>query len=234
MIDFYDFGTGRGNSMVMASRIWGGVGVGYESSDSRRAEAIRRGLDCKPGDMLEIMPALPANSASYVVLNHILEHMTDARRARNVIEDACRIAAWFVFMAGPWFDSDGYLLQRGVKLFASDWPTDHLTAVTSLMVRTACSDVLTATVTRLVIWGRQAIESTDHHYIYALPENVRGLPHPYRYIKGTHLDKPHGVALHGCFYELCAMAITEGSGDDDIRKFEVASKSAVRIHDERM
>ena len=225
-VGFYDFGSGRGNSMIMAAKIWGGVGVGFEASEPRRNEAINRGLDCRPGNMIEVMPTIADNSARYVILNHILEHMESATIARNVVEHACRIASEFVFIAGPWFDGDGELFAGGCKMFASDWPEDHPTRVTMLDLHRAYTD--SGCVKEYTIWGRGRIPDTDHPYVFSLAEDVRKLPHPYRWQPEINSDKPATHTLHGCFYELCSLVFADNI-DADSRRLQFTEINKVEL-----
>lgn len=205
---FIDVGSGLGNSMAMAQEIWGGVGVGYETDEKRNAEALRRGFDCCLQPAIDGLRLWKDGKVDYCVINHFLEHLPGIPDVRAILRECCRVASRFVFMAGPWFDSDGDLFSHGCKIFASDWPEDHPTRVTCLDLYRAFSDFAQGWTLRL--YGRQRIASTSHHYIFPIRTDVRGLKSPYRHDPAIHGDKPTGKPLSRCFWEVCAIAYAPG------------------------
>jgi len=206
---FVDIGSGRGNSILMASKLWGGDGIGYETSLNRNAEAIERGYDCRLESALDALPKLGDGCFDYAVINHFLEHLAGTGEVRTIIQHACRVTSGFVFVAGPWFDSDGPLFRRGLKIFASDWPEDHPTRVTMMDLYRAFQDFMPGGTLKL--YGRQPITSTDHHYLFPIQAVTRGLKGPYHYDPEQHGAKPAGEYIDGCFWEVCAIAYRPGN-----------------------
>lgn len=226
--DFYDFGAGKGNSMARASEWWGGTGIGYDATDSRRAVAVGRGYDVREGILPDVMRELPDESARYSVVNHVLEHMPDMNTVREIIKEACRVSREFVYIAGPWFDSDRDLMMSGCKWFCNDWPKDHPTRVTMLDLHSslsACPDVI-----GYRMWGRDRIDSTRHKLIYPLWADSQNEPAPYEYNPQKHVRKQM-VSLPFCFSEICCVAIVgnDALGCDCMVDFEKHNPNATHI-----
>ena len=119
-IDFLDFGASKGGSIEFAKRILGGQrGVGVDL-DRAKVEAMRRlGLECLEGDITRL--ALEPKSVRFVVMSHVLEHLTSLDDVRKTIDSAARVARDFLYIQGPYFDADEALSTQGFKFYWSDW-----------------------------------------------------------------------------------------------------------------
>lgn len=128
--DFLDFGCSRGGSMELAQALFGeGRGLGLDIDPAKVALAQESGRDAMVADLTRL--PLQPNPVRYVILSHFLEHLPGLKAAEQALACAIRAAKDFVFVAQPWFDSDGYLFKRGLKLYWSDWH-GHPNRMTSL------------------------------------------------------------------------------------------------------
>lgn len=66
-----------------------------------------------------------------MLLFHFLEHVPDQRAVQAYINKALKVSRRFVLIKQPYFDADGYLARKGLKLYWSDW-TGHPNRMTSL------------------------------------------------------------------------------------------------------
>ncbi len=85
------------------------------------------GYDCAQGDATNL--DFPPDSVRFAVMSHFLEHLPDLSMVKDAIKSAARVASDFLFIRGPYFDSDEYLRSFGLKFTWSDWHghTCHLT-----------------------------------------------------------------------------------------------------------
>lgn len=126
--DFLDFGCGSGGSMRFCELAFGGKGLGLDINPHKVEQSRRAGFDALVQDVCELDP-LTMGRVRYVVMSHFLEHMPTMGLARRCIESAARVAEEFVLIQQPYFDADGYLFERGLKLYWSDLRvhTNHMT-----------------------------------------------------------------------------------------------------------
>ena len=54
-------------------------------------------------------------------MSHFLEHVPNRNDVKDFIRKACNLSKKFVYIQQPFFDADGYLFDKGYKLFWSDW-----------------------------------------------------------------------------------------------------------------
>ncbi|WP_170329828.1 class I SAM-dependent methyltransferase [Ruegeria arenilitoris] len=128
--DQIDFGCSNGGSLAYGQKDLGGSsGIGLDISCSKVEQTRNAGYDAALADVTQLK-AQP-NSARFVTMMDFLEHLPSVDLAGSCIEAACEAATDFVFIRQPWFDSDGYLFENGLKLYWSDW-AGHPNAMTSL------------------------------------------------------------------------------------------------------
>lgn len=118
--EFLDFGCSRGGSIAYAKKLFEaeGDGLGIDIRDDKIRQAREAGHRAVRFDILEIPDQ---RMVRFVTMLHFLEHTEGYSQARAFIGKACRIVRDFVYIAQPYFDADGQLLQRGLKLYWSDW-----------------------------------------------------------------------------------------------------------------
>lgn len=130
--DFYDFGCSAGGSIKFAQSKFGGVRALGLDIDPKKVERTQNmGFEARVADCtcLEGM-----RRVRFVTMMHFLEHLPSRKHARDCIKSALQISNDFVYIRQPWFDSDGYLLTKGLKLYWSDWE-GHTLHMTSLELR---------------------------------------------------------------------------------------------------
>jgi hypothetical protein len=175
--DFLDFGSSLGASTDFARRCLGGTrGLGIDFDPKKVAEAVRAGRDCIVGNIAQMN--LPGDAVSFVIINHVLEHLQSTEAVRTVLERAAHVARDFVYVGGPWFDADEYLKGLGLKFYWSDWQ-GHRTHVTTGLL-SAVLDGLN--VQDYVIMGRDRIEVSNDSSL--LPLNAE--PEQHHYSEETH------------------------------------------------
>jgi hypothetical protein len=207
MIEFYDFGAGRGNSMVRSARIWGGTGHGIERNARRCKEAVARGLDVQCRNLFEAMPELPDAGADYATICHVLEHLPTLAMIRETVAHAARVSRRFVYIEGPWCETDGVLCRLGIKQRWNDKPDDHPFPVNALTVFSAL--MATGKTRSVSFYGRGRVLTHDHPDLRNIADgDTRTLAVP-------------PAALTGVFEELCCVASFE-PGCDASRKWEAA------------
>lgn len=118
--DFLDFGCSRGGSIGLAQTLFGqGRGLGLDIDPDKVDLARNAGHEAMIADLTDL--AVPPNLVRFVMLCHFLEHLPGLKMTEKALSSAVRSAREFVYIAQPWFDSDGYLFRRGVKVYWSDW-----------------------------------------------------------------------------------------------------------------
>lgn len=133
--DFLDFGASKGGAIDFAKlRLGGSRGLGVDNDPRKVAVMREKGYDCIEGDVSEL--AVRDNAVRFVTMSHFLEHLPDARTVERVVAVAARVAQDFLFIQGPWFDADGYLEERGLKFYWSDWH-GHKCHVDTAVLRSA-------------------------------------------------------------------------------------------------
>ena len=127
--DFLDFGCSKGGATLWAKNYLNGKnGLGIDIDDEKLKEASRAGYNVCNFDILKLPPK---RLVDFVVLFHFLEHIQDSIIVEKFINLACKISKKFVFIKQPFFDCDGYLLERGLKMHWSDW-NGHPNRMTTL------------------------------------------------------------------------------------------------------
>jgi hypothetical protein len=117
--DFLDFGCSAGGSIKMAMKMFDARrGLGIDINDKKVEQAIAAGCEAIVYNIHDL-PRRPL--VRFCVMAHFLEHVPNRGDVVAFLRTACDISQEFVFIKQPYFDADGYLFQKGLKLFWSDW-----------------------------------------------------------------------------------------------------------------
>jgi SAM-dependent methyltransferase len=165
--DFVDFGCGRGKSLAhFAERFKADRGLGLDISPANVLEARKIGFDALVTDLTLDIEFL--GQTRFVSVSHILEHLASEVEIRSVIYKAVIASRDFVYITQPWFDTDGYLLARGLKTYWSDW-NGHLSLWSSWQfARVMRTHLLKRRLSRFAIFGQGPIESSEDQSILPL------------------------------------------------------------------
>jgi hypothetical protein len=161
--DFLDFGCSRGDSIVWGKRLFSGNrGLGIDIDSKKIAAAHLAGLDAKLFDIKDI----PREKlVRFTIMNHFLEHVPSIEDVKTFIKRACQVSTDFVFIKQPYFDADGYLFQKGLKMFWSDW-TGHPNPMSTLSFYRILSQLQNEGVFQhFSIHGKKAILSSDDDHV---------------------------------------------------------------------
>ena len=132
---------------------------------------------------------------------HFLEHLPSIEAARRVTAAALSISRDFLYVRQPWFDSDGALMRRGLKLYWSHW-RGHPLPMTSLQAYALFEDLRrTRACARFAVFGRTPIVSSDDPAV--LPLSAPSDSHQYEPARDG--PKP-SHPLDGVFTELVVIA----------------------------
>ncbi|MGB3456455.1 MAG: class I SAM-dependent methyltransferase [Litorimonas sp.] len=172
--DFVDFGCSHGGSVEFAQQKFeGGAGLGMDIDPDKVMAAREAGRDAMVVDLTQF--AARADTARFVLMSHLLEHLSGLKAAEQVMTCGVRIARDFVFVQQPWFDSDGYLFGRGLKLFWSDWH-GHPTRMTTLDFHYILKPLADRGEIRdFSVYGSSPIRTSRHSAVHALgsPRNQK-------------------------------------------------------------
>lgn len=210
--DFVDFGCSGGNSIRFGIEQLGARhGLGLDIDPLKVAAAREAGFDAEVADITTLDPEKVGNTR-FAILSHFLEHLPGRREAQQVIAAACRVSEQFVFVRQPYFDADGHLFSRGLKLYWSDW-TGHPFHITSLDLYGFFRDLQArGAVTRFIIFFRSSIEDPLHPALHPIASPID--QHEWEGLR--HKAKPDGLLDFPVYTECGAIAIT-GAGDLDAR-----------------
>lgn len=118
--DFADFGCSNGESIKFGfTRLGGKRGLGIDKNPNKVRSAIEDGHEAIQMDVTAL--GEHEGCVSFVLMSHFLEHLPGYHEALTCIRSACLAARDYVLIRQPWFDSDGYLFTKGLKLYWSDW-----------------------------------------------------------------------------------------------------------------
>lgn len=128
-IDHIDFGCSKGGSLEFAKiRLGGEFGLGIDIDLAKVVATNEAGYAAIQYD-INLLPN--RKLVKFVIMSHFLEHLHSSVIAKGMLRKALQISSDFIYIQQPFFDSDGYLLERGLKLFWSDW-RGHPNRMTSL------------------------------------------------------------------------------------------------------
>ncbi len=126
---FLDFGCSKGGSIGLATRLFGASpGLGIDIDQAKVAASTAAGYDAIIYDIHDL-PSKPL--VRFTVMMHFLEHIPNSTDVKAFIRKAVAVSKEFVFIRQPYFDADGLLFSKRLKLYWSDWH-GHPNAMTSL------------------------------------------------------------------------------------------------------
>lgn len=192
--DFVDFGCSTGDSLQFGFDSFGAkYGLGLDINQSKVDQTIVRGYEAFCMDVTKLDQS--ENIVSFAILSHFLEHLPGYRMARKCVTAGMSVARDFVLIKQPWFDSDGYLFDHGLKFFWSDW-RGHDYAMSKLELYRAIRDSGISCKTRF--YGRRPVnQSTDLAiHPYSAPYDQHA------YCEKTHGAKPVVDICIPTYYEL--------------------------------
>ena len=167
-VDFLDFGASTGTSIEYASKIFcdgQGHGVGLDINPVKVASMEASGHVAFTADLSRLRLAQPVK---FVIMSHFLEHLPGFTIAQKIVQKAVNISSEFIFIRQPYFDADGYLLSRGLKLYWSDWE-GHYYHMQSIELFKICRDLLQKRkISRFCIYGAGRIVSAEDNRIHPL------------------------------------------------------------------
>ncbi len=199
--DQIDFGCSKGGSLQFGRDVLGGKnGIGLDIDPAKVKQTNEAGFEGALADVTELVAQ--RNSARFVTMIDFLEHLPGVEMAERCIEAACQAAKDFVFIRQPWFDSDGYLFSRGLKLYWSDW-TGHPNAMTSLELYRTISRVSSAK--RWRIYARTLVESSSDPCVH--PIDAPANQHDYDV--QVHGQKPSISFEQPIYRQIGAIILTE-------------------------
>ena len=169
--DFLDFGCSKGASLRFGMKtLKGRRGLGIDIDASKVEKTRQAGFQACQAD-IRGLDAHP-DCVDFVVMSHFLEHLPSLSDGNACIRTACTAARRFVFIRQPWFDADGYLFARNLKLYWSDWD-GHPNAMTCLQLYRCLRQIRKAS--RFRIYGRDRIWRSDDRAVIPLsaPSNSR-------------------------------------------------------------
>lgn len=162
--NFIDFGCSTGGNIRFIQNTLHDVkGFGIDIDPRKIEEAKLNGHEVVLYDILKI----PDNySIEFVTMSHFLEHLDSVNHVESFLNKAVCIANSFVHIRQPYFDTDGYLLSKGLKFYWSDW-VGHKNAVSSLDFYKFCSKLLNSgRIDSFAMYGRGLVgESIDDSII---------------------------------------------------------------------
>lgn len=209
--DYFDFGCSTGGSIAFVQTVFPSMrGLGIDTSPAKVEAARKAGHDAITLDLLTL-PDRPL--VRFVTMMHFLEHLPGRGDAQRMVAKAIRVSTHFVFIRQPWFDSDGALLERGLKLYWSDW-RGHPNKMTSLDFHSILSPELEAGRIRgFSILGRRSIADSGHPALLPVSAPID----QHRYDPGSHGPKPEFPLPFRAFAEIVVrIDIGEGLSADPI------------------
>lgn len=198
--DLVDFGCSDGASMEFAFKHLGcktGLGVDIDPGKVEKTRAL--GYDAVVADLTRSDNF--SGRARISILSHVLEHIPDIMLANQILNTATLISSEAVLVRQPWFDSDGLLMQMGVKPYWSDWPgghTNHMSSLQMFLALKACLDK--GQIASFSVWGHYPITSTADECLVPLESR----PNRHKYDPEADAPKPEVPLEFDCFRELMA------------------------------
>ncbi|MCH9052354.1 MAG: methyltransferase domain-containing protein, partial [Proteobacteria bacterium] len=203
--DFLDFGCGAGGSIELGRIRFGGHrGLGLDIKPGKVAAAREAGYDAQVCDVTSLTSH--PDSVRFVLLSHFLEHLPSLADAKRCLFAACMAAREFVYVCQPYFDADGYLFDKGLKLYWSDW-TGHPNRMTSLELYCCIRDIASSVpIQQFAIYRRGKITDSHETVIHALASPVD--QHDWQ--ATTHPEKPPTPFNYPVYKELGALIVLDG------------------------
>jgi hypothetical protein len=198
--DFVDFGCSEGGSIRWCmQRFAAQRGIGVDIRPAKVEAAHAAGYDAVVADATR--PELFAGRVRFAAMVHFLEHLPSIDAARQAVSTGLSISRDFLYIRQPWFDSDGELLRRGLKLYWSDW-LGHPLPMTSLQAFALMRGMTRRGLcVRFCLYGRRVVTSTADPAVVPLDAPVDS----HAYDPGPHGPKPD-KPLTGVFTDLVVLA----------------------------
>lgn len=190
--DFVDFGCSQGGSIKQAASVFGVErGLGIDIDPAKVAATRAEGYDAIVGDLTDLK--IGTKKVSFAMLSHFLEHLSNLKDAERCLHSAVHVARDFVYVAQPYFDADGYLFGKELKLYWSDWH-GHPNKMTSLDFYCILRGFLQKDLIRdFAIFAHGPIRSSRNSAIHPLTSPMdQGA-----YDRTRHPAKPHRVLSVG-------------------------------------
>lgn len=224
--DFVDFGCSVGGSMLFAQKAFdGGDAIGIDIDPAKVKKTQEAGYDAVLADATD--PSQFVGRARFSMLSHFLEHLPDYQTVTKALRTAICISNDFVFIRQPWFDSDGELLQHGLKLYWSDWHGHPMTLTSLQMYRALRTYLESGRIARVTMFGHRPVLSSDDECVLPLSAPIDSS----KYDAELHGPKPAVPIEFTAYTELVAVLAIR---DPDITETLLGRfKTAVPIYDER-
>ncbi|RFP90972.1 hypothetical protein DZK27_01495 [Rhodobacteraceae bacterium 63075] len=206
--DFVDFGCSAGGSMEFAKKHWGydnGIGIDI---DPRKVEKTRAlGFNAEIADLTK--PMSFSGKARFSILAHVLEHIPNARMAAQIMRTAAMISSEFILIRQPWFDSDGPLAQKGLKLYWSDWDghTNHMSSLQLYLPLKRMQDE--GLISAFSIWGNTPVKGSGDSVVVPLDSPLDR----HHYDPETDMPKADIEFDFPCYREVMAYVSVSGTID---------------------
>lgn len=203
--DHLDFGCSNGRSLEFARKNFAVKrGLGVDKSKLKVAQAREKGHEAFVFDVEDLVD-IP-NCVSIVTMSHFLEHLPGFDSAKSCLLAGFIAARDFVVCRQPWFDSDGYLAQNGLKCFWSDW-TGHTFSITTLDLLRITRELPTNT--QWSLYGIERIKHSGNSAILPLssPQNQ------HHYIEEVHGPKKLIQLTESCFYQTLLIVSKQSTED---------------------
>lgn len=157
--------------MAFADRLFGGGrGLGIDIDPKRVETAMAAGQAAIVADATR---ARLDGRVRFAIMSHFLEHLPGIAEARRCLLAAANCTSDFILVQQPYFDADGYLLDRGLKFYWSDW-VDHKLHLTSIQIFAILRAMLAMGVLAGFVIGRRkpVLDSSDPciHSLASAPE----------------------------------------------------------------
>lgn len=198
--DFMDFGCSYGANIELVQRLCPGLrGCGFDIDQRKIDKARASGLTAYLYDI----NALPKKKlASFVTMSHFLEHLPSVRDAQRMIHKAVDVARDFIYIRQPFFDADGPLMHKGLKLYWSHW-RGHPNKMTSLDFVTILEPLrVSGAIVNYDIYFKSPILTSDDVRLLPLMSPID----QQKYASGVHGPKPAPpLSLENVFAEVVVL-----------------------------
>ena len=212
-IDHIDFGCSKGGSLDFAKKRLGGYrGLGIDIDLAKVAATREAGFEAIQYDIQQ----LPNRKlVRFVIMSHFLEHLPKFTDVKAMVRKAFQISTEFVYIQQPFFDADGYLLEKGLKLFWSDW-RGHPNRMTSLeMILTLRDLQLEGFKFSYSLHAHKQVEDSSDPCVHPI-NSPRDLTY---YVQENNLDKGATIPFNGnVFRELVTLITFPGAEHEAIAK----------------
>lgn len=212
-IDHIDFGCSKGGSLDFAKKRLGGqLGLGIDIDSAKVAATLEAGFE----EIQYDIQRLPNRKlVRFVVMSHFLEHLPTLADVKGMIRKACQISKEFVYIQQPFFDADGYLLEKGFKLFWSDWH-GHPNRMTSLEMVLTLRDLQSEGFKfSYSLHAHKPVEDTNDPCVHPLSAACDLAYH----VPGRDLDKGAVICFQGnVFRELVTLITFPGTDHEAVAR----------------